>query len=253
MYAGLFLSIFALIYWQYVKYQENMLTQEYIASPQKNDFYFINYHGINKNTRPNQKYRLGKIVSVNNGKVFMIYGGYTYIKSSSLIRDVQGGMTYDSRYFNAEEHGFTLEQLNKLYNDDAILAVKRPVNNRLYGNVVIDEISINKKYRSLAEMHNDQGLAFMQYSHIEENLDNAYKYFLKSSENGYSKGQVNLSKLYIGAGEIDKALYWLEKAAVQGNKVATKLYVENCKSINNCDQDSFIKQLKDIGYNISAR
>ena len=61
-----------------------------------------------------------------------------------MIRDVQGGMTYDSRYFNTEEHSFTKTQLQQLYDDEGILAIKRPINNRLYGNVVIDSISINK-------------------------------------------------------------------------------------------------------------
>ncbi len=252
MYTGLFLSVLALVYWQYVKYQENLLTQAHIQSPRKHDFYFINYHKINKNTRPNQHYRLGKVVSVNNGLVSLIYGGFTYTKSSSLIRDVQGGMTYDSRYFNADEHSFTIEQLQNLYNDDAILAVRRPINNRLYGNVVIDSISINKSYRTLAEMYNDKGLAFMTYSHIESNLDNAYKYFIKSSENGFSKGQVNLSKLYLGAGEINKALYWLDKASIQGNAVAIKLYIENCKTVNGCEKSIFINKLTEIGYDVSS-
>lgn len=252
MYTGVFLTVFALAYWQYIKYQENLITQEYIQSPQKNDFYFINYHKINKDTRPNQNYRLGKVVSVNNGLISIIYGGFTYTKSSSLIRDVQGGMTYDSRYFNAIESSFTIKQLQDLYKDDAILAVKRPKNNRLYGNVVIDSISINKSYNSLAEMYNDKGLAFMSYSHIESNLDNAYKYFLKSSENGFSKGQVNLSKLYLGAGKTGKALYWLDKAAIQGNFVAIKLYIENCKNVNGCEKARFINKLKEIGFNISS-
>jgi len=252
MYTGLFLSVLALVYWQYVKHQENLITQDHIQSPRKNDFYFIDYQKINKNTRPNQHYRLGKVVSVNDGLVSLIYGGFTYTKSSSLIRDVQGGMTYDSRYFNAIEHNFTLEQLQNLYNDDAILAVKRPVHNRLYGNVVIDSVSINKSYSSLAEMHNDKGLAFMNYSHIDSNLDNAYKFFLKSSESGFSKGQVNLSKLYLGAGKIEKALYWLDKASIQGNSVAIKLYIENCKTVNGCEKSIFISKLKDIGYDVSS-
>jgi len=251
MYVGLLFFLSLLGYWQYLKHEENTLTKAYIHSPQKNDFYFINYEKINDNIRPTQKYRLGKVVSVNDGLISMIYGGFTYTRSSSLIRDVQGGMTYDARYFNHKEHSFTLDELQNLYADNAILAIKRPKNNRLYGNVVIDSISINRKYSSIAEMHNDRGLAFMRYSHIASNLENAYKHFSLSSEGGLSKGQVNLSKLYIGASDINKALYWLDKAAIQGNYEAIRLYIEHCNVADGCDKKLFISKLEMTGFDLS--
>jgi hypothetical protein len=252
LYTGLILTLLGLGYWQYLTFQENALIQTYIHSPQKDDYYFINYKKINENSRPNQKYRLGKVVSINNGLVTMIYGGFTYTRVASLINDVQGGMTYDSRYFMKGEHHFTISELEQYYDDSAVLFVKRPVNNRLYGHVVIGSISTNKKYKLLAEMYNDKGLAFMKHSNIKENLANANKYFLKSAEGGYSKGQVNLSKLLIGIGKIDEALYWLNIAALQGNPVATKLYMDNCKSINNCNKTKFILELKNKGFNVSS-
>jgi hypothetical protein len=78
LYTGLFLSLLALAYWQYADYQDNLLTESYIIPLVKNDFYFINNHKINEISDPNQKYRPGKVVSINNGIVSMIDEAFTY-------------------------------------------------------------------------------------------------------------------------------------------------------------------------------
>ncbi|WP_286265029.1 tetratricopeptide repeat protein [Thalassotalea atypica] len=254
MYTGLVLMILALCYWQYQAYQKELQTQAYITSPKVNDFYFLNYQGIAENIRPHEKYRLAKVTIVNGNEVSVVYSRYIYAKMSALKIDIKGGMVIDSRYFNRNEHKYTIPQFQAFYRKDIVTEVLRPKSNRLFGNVVVNDVSINKHYKNLADMHNDRGLAFMANSQVEGNIESAREYFSKAARLGLSKGQVNLAKSYLIENKEDntkQALFWLDKAAHQGNQEAIKLYLSNCKSTNGCFKNEFKKNMKAAGFEVS--
>lgn len=251
MYAGLILSLLALGYWQYQIYQDELLTQEYIASPKVNDFYFIDYRGVTQNLRPSQRYRVAKVTVVNADQVSVVYSRYFYPRISSIENALKGGMIVDSRYFNKKEHVFTAKQRSQYYDDNVLLEVKRPHNNRLYGNYILNEVTINKQYKYLSKMYNDQGLAFMSHSEIEGNIEQAQQFFIKSAQLGFSKGQVNLAKLYLLDNNTSGALQWLERASLQGNQDAIILYLQHCKVSDGCFKNSFVREMKTAGYEVS--
>jgi len=251
MYAGLILSLLALGYWQYQMYQEQLRTRAYIASPKVNDFYFIDYRGVAENLRPSQRYRVAKVTVVNSEQISVVYSRYFYPRISSIKNALKGGMMVDSRYFNQKEHVFTVKQLTQYYDDDVLLAVKRPHNNRLYGNYVLNEVSINKQYKFLSKMYNDQGLAFMSHSEIEGNIEQAQQLFIKSAQLGFSQGQVNLAKSYLMSDNISGALQWFERASLQGNQDAITLYLQHCKVSDGCFKNSFIREMKKAGFEVS--
>jgi len=250
MYTGLILSVLALFYWQYTNYKADVATQTFISSPHANDFYYLDYRGISTNLRPHEVYRLAKVSTTGDGVVSLVYGSFLYRRESSLEKDLSGGMIVDSRYFGEKRHIFSLEKLQELYDNNTILAVKRPTNNRLYGNIVVSSTSTRDK--SVASRLNEKGLALMRYSHVKENLHEAHKHFLKSAELDFTKGQVNLSYWYLSDGKLDKAMYWLKIASFKGNRTAVRLYMENCNKVESCNIEIFKKDLKSKGHNLEV-
>ncbi|MFT5755707.1 MAG: hypothetical protein ACI9LM_000419 [Alteromonadaceae bacterium] len=247
MYSGAIITVFFLIFWAYGKYQAALFAKEYIQAPKVNDFYYIDHSGIKEHLRPNQKYLLAKVVSINNNIVSMVFSSFRFGNKTSIEKDLRGGMVIDSRYFNKKHHLFSVDQLTAFFEDNTVLMVKRPFNYRLFGNIVVTEpFADNKKVGGRRE--NDQGLAFMQESNVQSNLENAEKYFLQSAIIGYSKGQLNLARLYLTSKRLDEGLYWLEKSALQGNEQAIKLYWDTCTRANNCDMSSFEQALSDSGF-----
>jgi len=247
MFSGLILSLFFFLFWSYGKYQEHVLAQQYISSPKVNDFYYIDHSGIKEQLRLNQKYLLAKVVSINDKTVSMVFSRFRFKNKTSLEKDLRGGMVIDPRYFNQKHHQFSIEKLSALYEQNSVLMVKRPFNYRLFGNVVVSAFSAsNKKIRGMRE--NDQGLAFMQHSDVQSNIENAEKYFLQSANMGYSKGQLNLARLYLTSNRINEALIWLNKSALQGNEQAIKLYWDNCEQTEHCNISTFEQALSDSGF-----
>ncbi|WP_019028000.1 sel1 repeat family protein [Colwellia piezophila] len=253
MFTGLILSLLAIAYWQYGQYQERVLTQEYLSTPYVNDFYFINNQKLLENQRPNQNYRLAKIVSIGNNVVSLVYARFTFQHKNMIKQDIQSGMVIDSRYFAKKQYLFTFDKLQQLLNEEAILLVKRPQYNRLYGNLVIDNTVKVSKGDSLGQFFNNKGEAFMRISHLQENINNARKYFLKSAEIGYTPGQINLSRWYINDAKIDQALYWLKLASYKGDKTAINLYLVNCPKVEECDGIKFSADVTALGFSLMAR
>ena len=249
MYSGAIITLLMLFYWQWGLYQSELNTQKYIQTPKVNDFYYFNQRQLSGSLHPNEKYSLAKVVSINDGMVSLVFGIFRFKRESSIEKDIRSGMVLDSRYFNKQRYLFSGKKLLDLYDEQTVISVKRPIYNRLFGNVVISNPPANvQMIRGGRE--NERGLAFLQHSSIKSNVDNAYKYFLKSAVIGYSEGQLNLARLYISSGKTNKALHWLKKSALQGNSRATELYWKNCKLESGCDVSVFKKKLKVAGFQV---
>lgn len=253
MFTGLILSLLAIAYWQYGQYHERVLTQEYLSTPHVNDFYFVNNQKLQENQRPNENYRLAKVVSIGKNVVSLVYARFTFQKENMIKKDIQSGMVIDSRYFAKKQYLFTFDKLQQLLNEQAILLVKRPLHNKLYGNLVINNASKVTKGDSLGQFFNNKGEAFMLISHVKENLNNAHKYFLKSAGIGYTPAQINLSRWYINEGKLKEALNWLKIASYKGDKTAINLYLINCPKIEKCDGKKFSEEVTALGFSLKAR
>lgn len=85
-------------------------------------------------------------------------------------------------------------------------------------------------YKDIVEMDKSGIVSFhigtMNYEGlgISKNIENSFKYFKLSAENGYSLGQVMLAQAYLcGEGteqDDNKAVYWYEQASLKGNSLA---------------------------------
>jgi len=252
MFSGLILSLLAIAYWQHAQYREGVATQEYVSTPNVNDFYFLNNQKLLEYQRPNQNYRLAKVISVGNDVVSLVYGRFTFQNESMLKKDIQSGMVIESRYFSKEQYLFTFDKLQQLLNEEAILLVKRPQANKLYGNLVINNTLKLGKGTSLARFFNNKGEAFMRVSHIKENLENARKQFFKSADLDYTPAQINLSRWYINEGNLEQALYWLKLASYKGDKTAINLYLTNCQKVDKCDVRKFSADVTALGFSLTA-
>ena len=250
MFTGLILSLLAIAYWQYDQYRERVLTQEYLSTPHVNDFYFLNNQKLLENQRPNQNYRLAKIVSIGKDVVSLVYGRFTFQNENMLKKDIQSGMVIDSRYFSKEQNIFTFQQLQQLLSEEAILLIKRPQANILYGSLVINNTIKVSKGTSLARFYNNKGEAYMRISHVQESLNNARKNFLRAAELGFTPAQINLSRWYLNEGKLDRALYWLKLASYKGDKTAINLYLANCPKVEKCDGRQFSQDVTALGFSL---
>ena len=184
---------------------------------------------------------------MNEEAVLIAFGNFLFMGKSSLTNDLRGGMVVDSRYFNRKSHLFSIAQLKDMYDDSTIFTVKRPMNNRLFGNVVTTPAVIaNEKSRGSND--NERGLAFLNARKSKENIVQARRYFLKSANLGYTPGQLNLAKLNLTSGHIEEALHWFKQAALKGNELAIEFYWDTCKKLISCDVSTLSKELTAQGF-----
>ncbi|WP_019026808.1 hypothetical protein [Colwellia piezophila] len=247
MYTGVIMILLALSYWQYDKYQVNILSKEYIESPKVNDFYYINQTSINDKIPPNKKYVLGKVVSLTPNTVSLVFSRYLFENKSSLANDIQGAKVIDAEYFNKKHHVFTREKLINFYQNETVLLVLRPKNSKLFGTIVLtSNISVNRQEKGYRE--NRIGLSFMLDADNKASLEDAERFFLESANKGYVQGQLNLARLYLDTNKINLALEWSKIAALKGYDLAIEFYTQHCSSSEDCDVAAFNAELIEAGF-----
>ncbi len=57
---------------------------------------------------------------------------------------------------------------------------------------------------------------------VKADIEKAFDYYQKAAEAGEPVAQTNLANIYYRSGNLERAKYWLEKAAQQNNELATK-------------------------------
>ena len=247
MYTGVIMILLALSYWQYDKYQDNLLSKEYIENPKVNDFYYINQTSINDKIPPNKKYVLGKVVSLTPNTVSLVFSRFLFENESSLASDIRGAKVIDAKYFNKKHHVFTREQLINFYQNDTVLLVLRPKNLKLFGTIVLTtNIGVNRKVEGYRE--NRIGLSFMLDADNKESLEDAERFFLESANKGYVQGQLNLARLYLDSNKINQALEWSKIAALKGYDLAIEFYTQHCSLSEDCDVAAFNAELIEVGF-----
>jgi TPR repeat protein len=136
----------------------------------------------------------------------------------------------------------------------AIYRVERPVMNRLRGKPVVkaQKRFVSSTYFPGARQNNS-GLAFLEASYLSDHVQRAFEKFEVSAQRGYKLGQVNLAELYItgkhGERDLNKALFWLQEAALQDYQPAIDKYSIVCKQVAECRKADFLKVLADAGVN----
>jgi len=255
----LFIVVLCLGFLEYKNHKtEDKQTLKIISTPQINDIYFLDFRLLSNKLRPNEKYRIAKVVDITGDIVTLVYGHFFYQYQNAAINSIQYGQLSYKDYFESKRYDISLNSIKNMYNNQAIYLAKRPVRNKLFGNLVGSEqkkkVSNDLTY---GKKENIKGEAFLQEKFSETNLETAFKLFQDSSNLGYVKGQVNLAEMYINGQHVkkdfNKALYWLKQASLQSYKPAILKYGIVCKQIKPCNLGDFYQELIASGVNIKVR
>ena len=143
---------------------------------------------------------------------------------------------------------------------------KRPINDELFDNYVTPsadyyEAGDYKSQFSIPGKHeNNIGVAFLKSpdsTGLETKYETAFEHFERSAQRGYPQGQVNLAEMYLNdhhvQKDLNKALYWLNRASLQSHKPAIVKYTIVCKQLSSCDIYNFYQELISSGVNLKVR
>lgn len=254
--------LFGLAYYSYyVVYQKHIMQQqtlEIVSSPKIDDIYFFDFRILNSNLRPNEKYRLAKVVDITGDIVTLVYGNFYYARQNAAINSIYYGQLTYKDYFEGKRNDYTQEQIEDKLNSGAIYRAMRPVYDKLLGQRVGPE---QRKFRSSVfiqgRKENAKGEAFLNELHSETNLQQAFELFTKSANYDYAQGQVNLAEMYINGQyvkkDLNKALYWLNQASLQSSKAAILKYEIICKQVPSCQIYDFFENLLASGVDVKVR
>ncbi len=254
--------IIAFLYWIVANNQRqdntNINSLNFINAPKISDIYFLDYRLIDDNLRPNEKYRLAKVVDITGDIVTLLYSDFFYSQRRQIESSIHYGHLRFKDYFQTKRYNFAKNELVNLQQSGAIYQVMRPIYNRLFGNYVNP---LKEKVKGDVYIPGKReyfsGMAFLQLKHDETKLTSAFEQFNTSARLGYPQGQVSLAELYINEEfnnkDLSKALYWLKQGALQSHKPAILKYVILCKQQSSCSEYDFYQTLIAAGVNIKVR
>ncbi len=251
---GVFLLCVLIVYGLFFSYQQQQLSDDIIAHPQINDFYYLDFRQISDDLRPHENYRIAKVIDITGDIVTLQYGSFFYRSKAGIPKAIGQGHVRNTSYFEAKKYDFTSQEILTLRDENTIYQAERAIGNMMHGNFITSakRTVLSKTYYPGARQ-NQQGLAFQASSYIEEHQQKALALFLQSAELGYMQGQVNVAEMYLegraGNKDITKALYWFEQAALQSYRPAIDKYIIVCRQQASCDINVFYQLLRDNGIN----
>lgn len=208
--------------------------------------------------RPNEKYRLAKVVDITGDIITLVYGNFYYQHKHAAINSIYYGQLSYKNSFEPKRYDYPLEKIQQKLNSNALYLAKRPVRGKLFGQRVTPELrNFRQKIMTPGYKKNVTGEAFLNERFSETNLHQAFDFFLASANYNFAQGQVNLAQMYINGQHVEKnlntALYWLNKASLQSNKSATLKYEIICQQVPECELYDFFKNLKAHGVDVNVR
>lgn len=139
----LLLCFLVILYFGYVKYEEHKTEQleasVLIANPKINDIYFLDMRLINSNLERKNKYKLAKVVRVTDDNVVIVYGSFFYQWQYAVVNSIQYGDLSNSDYFTLIPDYIPFSKIQEMKRNGSIYLVKRPIQNKMYGNFVSPE------------------------------------------------------------------------------------------------------------------
>lgn len=253
------LAVYWFIQTKFTQFQEeDEASLTYLESPKIDDIYFLDFRVLSDNLRPNEKYRIAKLVDITGDIVTLLYGNIFYFRQQSLKDSIRYGELRYKDYFESKRYDLTRAQLKKMHDSSAIYMIKRPDKNMLYGNYINEPKGEGDSSLYIpGKRENLVGLSLQKSSYLENNLQQAFDHFSRSAQLGFAKGQVNLAQMYLNAHYVDKdlkqAMFWFKQAALQSNKAAVLKYVIVCRQVSYCNEMDFYQALTNAGVNIKVR
>lgn len=260
-FTGSILIILALSYYFSEEQQKHRQSQTYIDAPKVNDFYYLDYQKVTGDKRPQNNYRLAKIVDITGGTVSLTYGNYFYPMKNALNNGLRFGHSTNFDYFEKKRQHFSYAELDNLFQQGFIYRVVRPAFNMIGRNKAVYMIDGNPVSSTTVakeawhyvpgKRQNTQGMALLKANYINDRFEQAFVLLKASAKLGYAPGQTNLAELYLtgieGNRDIDTAVHWLFQAALQGYQPAIEKYRVICGLEETCQIEDFYRALNEAG------
>ena len=85
--------LLVIVYFGYEKYTAHKTEQTealvFISSPQRNDIYFLDLRLLSDKLDHKNKYKLAKVVRVNDDNVAIVYGKFFYQWQSAVVNSIE--------------------------------------------------------------------------------------------------------------------------------------------------------------------
>ncbi|WP_286263871.1 hypothetical protein [Thalassotalea atypica] len=238
--------------------QETQQTNQYITHPKIGDIYFLDYRLLVKALRPEQRFRLAKLVDITGNVLTFRYGNLYYTSQHAIEQSIHFGQLRYGKYFEPKRYDFSHETVKSMAKQEAIYMVKRPIRDQLFGSFVSPARVKQKSQLNLpGRRENLEGLEWLKVKHREDNLHLAFDAFERSANLNFAPGQVNLAQMYLtdspAVNSREQALFWLMKASLQSHKPAILKYVIVCQQVASCSEVAFYQELINAGVSIKVR
>ena len=96
----LLICLLVVFYFGYERYAshktEQIESSVLISSPKVNDIYFLDFRLLSHDLRPNEKYRLAKVVDITGDIITLTYGGFYYPNQHAVINSLYYCLLYTS-------------------------------------------------------------------------------------------------------------------------------------------------------------
>lgn len=135
--------LFVIMYLGYERYDEHSTEQAkasiFILNPQVDDIYFLDMRLVQNNLERKNKYQLAKVSRVSDDGVSIVYGSFFYQWQYAVVNSIKYGDLSHIDYFTLIPDFIAFEKIQEMKHNGAIYLVKRPIQNKIYGNFVNPE------------------------------------------------------------------------------------------------------------------
>jgi len=139
----LFICFLMITYFAYQRFDQHKIEQTeasvLILKPKVNDIYFLDMRLLDKKLERKNKYKLAKVIRVTDDSVVIVYGSLFYQWQYSVVNSIEYGDLSNKDYYLTIPEYIPLNKLKEMQGSGAIYLVKRPKQNKVYGNFVSAE------------------------------------------------------------------------------------------------------------------
>ncbi|TYK64574.1 sel1 repeat family protein [Colwellia echini] len=240
----------------YKQFELNELTKNFVAEPEVNDLYYVDFRLIKDNLRPAEKYRMAKVNDITGDVVTINFSSYFYMQEHELNEAIRYAQLRYEKFFQEKRHNYTILELQSMVESGAITLARRPISNMLDGNVVVPDSHFQSSSVFIpGKKENFAGLEHLKYAKNDPvRAEEALEKFEESADANYAPGQVNLAQMYLNGMAVEKDLYeslaLLKDASLQAYEPAILKYAIVCQQIESCTVADFYQELVEAGVNI---
>jgi hypothetical protein len=134
---GLVIALFAwlLLSPTYNKYH----TEAILETPQRNDFYFVDYYALDKTSDPKYRHVPLRILEVKDQSILFKVGSVGYRKKVSAREHVKSDRAMQDNFYREDTIELAMADLVNWFESDVIYSAARPSNIYIHGWIVMHE------------------------------------------------------------------------------------------------------------------